>query len=205
MTIVPHLMALVCHPPIQKIILSGDRGEDEQTIKVTGVTCETASHFVGTALRYVAGTPFLGPSIALRAVLTFAFKNLSHAQQEVNTSACIHAVRIELSVHSYNRAILRSHWASYMCTTNLPLQQSERSAALHSLAAPTSATAAKSGGAGGRPGQQSTRSLLTVFSPTSRQQLLRSSSDNVLRSKLLESLNNSAAFAASVLVEDARE
>ena len=95
--------------------------------------------------------------------------------------------------------------ASYMCTTNLPLQQSERSAALHSLAAPTSATAAKSGGAGGRPGQQSTRSLLTVFSPTSRQQLLRSSSDNVLRSKLLESLNNSAAFAASVLVEDARE
>ena len=130
-----------------------------------------------------------------------------HAQQEVNTSACIHAVRIELSVHSYNtRAILRSHWASYMCTTNLPLQQSERSAALHSpLAAPTSATAAKSGGAGGRPGQQITRSLLTVFSPTSRQQLLRSSSDNVLRSKLLESLNNSAAFAASVLVEDARE
>ena len=79
MTIVPHLMALVCHPPIQKIILSGDRGEDEQTIKGTGFTCETASHFVGTALRYVAGTPFLGPSIALRAVLTLAFKNLSHA------------------------------------------------------------------------------------------------------------------------------
>ena len=84
-----------------------------------------------------------------------------HAQQEVNTSACIHADRIELSVHSYNRAILRSHWASYMCTTNLPLQQSERSAALHSLAAPTSATAAKSGGAGGRAAGPAEHSQLT--------------------------------------------
>ena len=174
-------MALVCHPPIQKIILSGDRGEDEQTIKVTGVTCETASHFVGTALRYVAGTPFLGPSIALRAVLTLAFKNLSHAQQEVNTSACIHAVRIELSVHSYNRAIRN--------TTQPPPRRPDQ--LLHVHNEPASAAAV---GRNGRPcspprsrplrwrprqqtggpvsTEQSTRSLLTMFSPTSRRQLL---------------------------------
>ena len=134
-----------------------------------------------TPLRHVATVrPYL------RAVLTLAFKNLPHTLSlllKLEHKVLICSFRIELSVHSYNAAMLRSPCrAGYnMCTTNLPLQQPERSAP----SPPRSNTDLCDGGQDGRRtgGTEGWRAstahtALTVVSPTSKWQL-----PPVLRSK----------------------
>ena len=151
----------------------------------------------------------------LRAVLTLAFKNLPHALSlllKLEHKFIICSFSIELSVHSYNAAMLRSPCrAGYnMCTTNLPLQQSERSAPSSPLslaATPTSATAAKTSGGrreGGLAGQHSShrtdRGLSDVQMAAAARVALQ---DNVLRITLLDGLNNWALRQVFLLVEDA--